>query len=162
MKHHRLSERAFTLIEVTIAIGIVAFSILAILGLLPVGLQSIQQAHEQMATSNVGSAVIADIKATDIPPAAATAQRSPRYQVNVPVVVGTPVVTVVYLDEGGGWSGGGNPPTAVAADSRYRVETTLVAETKRNVTGFVRITWPARASVPQASGVAELPVAVRF
>lgn len=38
---------AFSLIEVTISIGIVAFALIAVVGLLPVGLSSQKQANEQ-------------------------------------------------------------------------------------------------------------------
>lgn len=44
---------AFSLVEVTIAIGIVSFSLLAVVGLLPVGLKSIKNANEQAGAAAV-------------------------------------------------------------------------------------------------------------
>jgi len=44
---------ALSLVEVTLALGIVSFSMLAVVGLLPVGLQSIKNANEQAGAANV-------------------------------------------------------------------------------------------------------------
>lgn len=43
----------FSLVEVTLAIGIVSFALLAVMGLLPVGLKSVKNAAEQAAAANV-------------------------------------------------------------------------------------------------------------
>ncbi len=47
------SPRAFSLVEVTIAIGIIAFALIGIIGLLPTGLKSIKNANEQAGAANV-------------------------------------------------------------------------------------------------------------
>ena len=44
---------AFTLVEVAISIGILSFCVIAVVGLLPVGLKSVQNANEQAAASQV-------------------------------------------------------------------------------------------------------------
>lgn len=44
---------AFSLVEVTIALGIVSFCLVPLLGLLPVGLKSVKNAHEESAAANV-------------------------------------------------------------------------------------------------------------
>jgi type II secretory pathway pseudopilin PulG len=49
----RKSCAAFSLVEVTLALGIVSFSMLAVVGLLPVGLKSIKNANEQAGAANV-------------------------------------------------------------------------------------------------------------
>ena len=48
---------AFSLVEVTLAIGIVSFALLAVVGLLPVGLRSVKNANEQAAAANVMNAI---------------------------------------------------------------------------------------------------------
>jgi type II secretory pathway pseudopilin PulG len=48
---------AFSLIEVTLALGIVSFCLLAVVGLLPVGLRSIKNANEQAGAANVVSGI---------------------------------------------------------------------------------------------------------
>lgn len=47
------TARAFSLVELALALAIVAFALLAVLGLLPVGLQSVKNAAEQAAAANV-------------------------------------------------------------------------------------------------------------
>ena len=48
-----LLRSGFSLIEVVLAIGIVSFALLAVVGLLPVGMKSTQNAREQAAAANV-------------------------------------------------------------------------------------------------------------
>ena len=43
--------RAFSLVEVTLALGIVAFALVSIMGLLPVGLRTVKNSHEQSAAA---------------------------------------------------------------------------------------------------------------
>ena len=44
---------AFSLVEVVLAIGIISFALLAVIGLLPVGMKSAQNSREQAAAANV-------------------------------------------------------------------------------------------------------------
>lgn len=45
-------QRAFSLVEVVLALGLVSFCLLAIVGLLPVGLRSVKNANEESAAAN--------------------------------------------------------------------------------------------------------------
>jgi uncharacterized protein (TIGR02598 family) len=56
-KKSRGYPRAFTLVEVVVAIGIVAFALLAIIGTLPIGLKSVQNAETMQATSNIANQI---------------------------------------------------------------------------------------------------------
>lgn len=57
MKLPRKSRSAFSLVEVAISIGILSFCVLAVVGLLPVGLKSVQNANEQAAAAQVVAAI---------------------------------------------------------------------------------------------------------
>lgn len=46
------ARRAFSLVEVTITIGILAFCLLSLVGLMPVGLSTVKNAREQAAAAN--------------------------------------------------------------------------------------------------------------
>ena len=48
---------AFSLVEVTIAVGIVSFCLIAVLGLLPTGLKAVKNANEQAAAANALNAI---------------------------------------------------------------------------------------------------------
>lgn len=49
----RASARGFSLVEVTLTIGILSFGLLSIMGLFPVGLRVLQQASDQVAESQI-------------------------------------------------------------------------------------------------------------
>ncbi len=57
------NSRAFSLVEVTLAIGIVSFALLAVVALLPIGLQSVKNATEQAAAAEVLRALSAELRA---------------------------------------------------------------------------------------------------
>jgi len=61
---HRSSIAGFSLVEVTLAIGIAGFCLIAILGLLPAGVQTNRNATSQTAANNIMAAVVADLRAT--------------------------------------------------------------------------------------------------
>ena len=54
----------FSLVEVTLALGVTAFCLLALFGLLPLGLQANQNSTSQTAATSVLPSVIADLRAT--------------------------------------------------------------------------------------------------
>ena len=58
------SKLAFSLVEVTLALGIAAFCLIAIFGLLPVGMQTNRNATSQTAATNILSSVVSDIRAS--------------------------------------------------------------------------------------------------
>lgn len=55
---------AFSLVEVTLALGIAAFCLLAVFGLVPVAVLVNRNATSQTAATNIMAAVIADLRAT--------------------------------------------------------------------------------------------------
>jgi Tfp pilus assembly protein PilV len=55
---------AFSLVEVTLALGIAAFCLIAVIGIIPVGVQTNRNAASQTAATNIMAAVIADLRAT--------------------------------------------------------------------------------------------------
>ncbi len=59
---HPPTSRGFTLVEVTLSLGIFAFAIIAIMGMLPVGLQTAQDAYRQNDARAVMSAATAAIR----------------------------------------------------------------------------------------------------
>src|SRR5947208_1971523 len=54
---------AFSLVEVTLALGIAAFCLLAVFGLMPIGVQTNRNANSQSAAANIMAAVVADLRA---------------------------------------------------------------------------------------------------
>ena len=71
MKRSIVSTSAFSLVELTLALGIAAFCLIAVFGLMPVGVQTNRNATSQTAATNIIASVIADMRAT---PATTSAQ----------------------------------------------------------------------------------------
>src|SRR5438552_15177106 len=63
------SDRAagFSLVEVTLALGVAGFCLIAVFGLLPIGVQTNQRALSQTAATAILSSVVADMRATPKP-----------------------------------------------------------------------------------------------
>lgn len=135
-------RRAFSIIEVVIALGLVAFCLVAIMGLLPLGLRSVRESNEQAGAANA----IAHI---------AEAIRGSTSSVATPgtfngVIAGQPFT----------YSLGGGPQTldlrlsgngAVAGsptDERLAVRVKIVAPATGATTGTAEIgvAWPAAAN----------------
>jgi len=57
-----LMTRAFTLIETTLAIGIVSFAFVAIMGLMPIGLMAFRRAMDASTSSRIVQQVVADFQ----------------------------------------------------------------------------------------------------
>jgi uncharacterized protein (TIGR02598 family) len=121
----------FSLIEVTLALGVAAFCLIALFGLLPLGIQTNQSSISQTAAASVLSSVVADLRAT--PKISLT---SAQYN----ITFGT--AKVLYFD-GDGRAG---TPTDPSVIPRYRVTITFPASP---VGAFaptfvsLKVTWPA-------------------
>lgn len=55
-------QAAFSLVEVVLAIGVMSFAMMAVLGTLPVGLKSSQQSRVQVASANIARQLQAELQ----------------------------------------------------------------------------------------------------
>src|SRR5213594_73226 len=99
---------AFSLVEVTLALGIAAFCLIAIFGLMPVGVQTNRNATSQTAATNIMAAVVSDLRAT--PTANPTSSQ-------FAITFGT--AKTLYFD------GAGQFTTTLGANSRYQLNITF-------------------------------------
>jgi uncharacterized protein (TIGR02598 family) len=139
MKRRSYTTAAFSLIEVTLALGIAAFCLVGVFGLVPVGVQTNRNATSQSAATNIVSAVIADLRGT--PTASNTSSQ-------FAITFGTP--TTLYFD------GAGQAVTLLAANSRYQVNITFPSSPTGLRYADIKVTWPAAATPANASGSVEL------
>lgn len=142
---------AFTLVEVTLSIGIAAFCWLAILGLLPAGVSSHKNAVEQTAATNVLASLVADLKS------ASPRQDSPICGVKLPAAGESPATVTLYMGEKGGYF------QAVQPDSRQRLTVVLTppaANSHQATHVHARVTWPAVATIENATGSMEASFAL--
>ena len=133
------SKSDFSLAEVTLALGIAAFCLVAVFGLIPVGVQTNRNATSQTAATNILAAVVADLRA-----APATSSTSTQYG----VTFGTNP-SPLYFDGAGRFS------TSLNANSRYQLNVTWSGSSGLRYAD-VKVTWPAAATVANANGSAEI------
>ncbi len=136
----------FSLIEVTLAMGIAAFCLLAIFGLLPAGLDSNRESHRHAAAANLATSVTADLQAMLPTAGSASTPSSPLYNISAS---GT---TTLYLNEDGSINsnatgGDGGPLYRATIDI-----TSPSALTPREASSAsINITWAAGTNPSQQS-----------
>ncbi len=126
-------QRAFSLVEVALSLGIVAFAFVAILGLLPVGLSSNRDALAESRVMNLIQTVVADRKA------APSSTPSPVYAIPAFSALTTTTAGTLYLAEDGSSSA-----TGPAANSLYRLNYTIYPSAGPNqpVLIYFAAVWP--------------------
>jgi len=153
-----VKRAAFSLVEVTLALGVAAISLLAIFALLPVGVKINQVATEQTASTDILSAVAADLRATPLTNPRGGATNSPRFGIGIPAnPVAAKTTTTLFFTTEGQFS------TSLASSSRYRVTITFLPNGAGTRTAtFIDLngTWPAAASLADAGGSAEMFIAL--
>ena len=147
-------SRGFSLVEVAVALGIAAFALVAVFGLLPVGLNSSDAAIRQTEANAIFSSVLEDLRST---PSRAT---SSNFGLTLPTDPAAPSASpaIFYLDETGRTS---PSPTA---NSRYRLMVTFLPapHSLAPVQILQQLTWPASADPTAARGKALLFSALRL
>ncbi len=145
-------SKAFSLVEVTLAIGVASFCLLAVIALLPIGTKVSYHATQETGAANILAAVASDMRATP-----ATATSSNQYGINL----GSGAETTLYFDRFG------NSSTAISASSTYRVVATATLASPTPPPGYsgtifvnLKVTWPAAASPENAAGSNQILVAV--
>jgi len=152
---------AFSLVEVTLALGVSTFCLIAIFGLLPVGLKSGQAAMEQSVADGILSAVATDLRATPptSPPGQAT--RSQQFGIAIPAnpVSDDAATTATFYFT----SSGNCQPTPSGADTRYRLSVHYLRNgTQANSATFLtlQVSWPPNADPSAAEGSSQIFLAL--
>ena len=130
------SPFAFSLVELTFALGVAAFCLIAVFGLMPVGMQTNRNASSQSAATNIVASVIADARDNifDIPAIWHHVRNCDN----------------IVFDAAGQFT------TALGANSRYRVSISFPSSPSGLSYADVNITWPAAAAPTNASGSVEM------
>jgi len=132
---------AFSLVEVTLALGIAAFCLIAVIGIIPVGVQTNRNATSQTAATNVMAAVIADLRATPT-----TTNTSLQFAISF----GTSGTQTRYFD------GSGTASPILTNNSRYRLDITWNSAPTGLRYAYLKVTWPAAATPANASGSTQM------
>lgn len=146
---------AFSLVEVTIAIGIAGFCLLALFGLLPISLKSNQAAIQQTLGNSLLSNVAADLRNTPLTSPRGAATSSPQFEIPIPAKLQGASNTFYFTSEG--------QKVPDQAGARFRLTVTFPTNgpgVRSASLANVKITWPPGAAVDKASGSAETFVAL--
>lgn len=139
---------AFSLVEVTLAIGVTGICLLAVFGLLPIAQTSHQNASEQGVMSHLTSEIVSDLKATQRT-TSASSQNSPRFGLAVDAAGAGSSMHTLFFREGGAPIGPADTDaTGTAPVPRYRATIFLTppsAGARSATTGRILVTWPAMA-----------------
>lgn len=131
MNHRIHFPAGFSLVEVTLALGLAAFCLIALFGLLPLGVQTNHGSISQTAAASVLSSVVADLRATP-----QASQTSPQYE----ITFGSE--KLLYFDG----EGRAVTPTDPTTAPRYRVTITFPpSPVGAFAPTFVslKVSWPA-------------------
>ena len=146
---------AFSLVEVTLALGIASFCLITVFALLPIGVLTNRNATSQTRATNIMAAVMADLQAT--PKANNTSSQ-------FAITFGT--AKTLYFDSEGKAScdlAGSQKADCVSAwspaiQTRYRLTVTFPTSPAGLSYADLRVTWPAPADPANTtpSGTAEI------
>lgn len=145
MKKISCSISGFSLVEVTLAIGVVSFCALSMVGLLSVGLHSDSTSSSETAVTNILTSIVSDISVTP-QSSSATAPISPQFNIPVPAT-GSPQSYAFYFKEDGTLSATAGGSAVAANAPVYRATVTVIPPSSTKGATVVRVlmTWPALA-----------------
>jgi uncharacterized protein (TIGR02598 family) len=131
------SNSALSLVEVAMALGIAAFAIVVLVGLLPTGLTSSREAVDEQAATDILLEIENDIRATS--PAQTT---TPRLQLAMPSAAESTTTSV--------FSPLGVPSAGAGADGYFRARISRRTASNPALQAWhVVVEWPAMAQNPQ-------------
>ena len=148
MKLERRRPSGFSLVEVTLALGVAAFCLVTIFALLSTSFRTNQITIQQTADTTLAGAIAADLQATP-----KTASDSPRYGITFPA---TGIAShTIFLREDGTAAGAQDSDADPSQNPRYRATITFNAPantSQKTATGIrIRLTWPALADKSAAA-----------
>ena len=147
MKERSRSSSAFSLAEVTLALGVAGFAFITVLGMMPIGLK-VQQASVQQTTANeIMAAVLNDLRADVVlPPGQASKEQDSGFGLHGHWALVAVPDTLFFTNDGsqtGSVAQGTAPPAPSGAVFRAKI-TYLFPPTATTSVANVTITWPAQ------------------
>lgn len=131
-------QRGFSLVEVTLALGIIAFALVSLMALLPLGMKTNLDSLEESQAINLVRAVIADRRLTP------AKEISTRFKFSALASLDRKTSGTIWLEED-------TTTLSSASNARYRMDYTLYppAAQGQPILAFLRVQWPANAPTPR-------------
>ena len=153
MKRALRNNRGFSLVEVVLAIGVVAFCLFAVLGMFPVALKTQRTSVEQTTANEILAQILADLRAdVRLPPGQASKEQTSGFNLHGHwAAVATPD-TLYFTNDGDQTPAGGINVSPIPSDAVFRVKLTyLLPPTATTSLADITVTWPAQ--IDPATGV---------
>lgn len=156
------NQSAFSLVEVTVALGIAAFCLTSLLGLIPAGLRTNQSSNEKCSASDVAALLISDLKST--PKGQGTTGQDPVVDgLKIPQAGETTAAEqqIYYSETPSGQTN--NHFSSTLTGSRYLVSVSMQPPTAGQLGAtnvHIRVTWPAMANPNTPDGALEMVTAL--
>jgi uncharacterized protein (TIGR02598 family) len=157
MKNRPRGGSGFSLVEVTLALGVAGVCLMTIFALLPIGLHTNQKADQQVASADIMGAVIADLRATPVTTPRGSATASPQFAIRIPAnPVAAITTSTFFLNSEGQFT------PSLTSSSLYRFTITFVPNggSRSATLADLRMTWPAAASAANSAGSSEMFLAL--
>lgn len=152
MKVPMTSRGGFSLVEVTLAMGVVSVCLITVFGLFSVGLQSSQNAVQESAIVNAFDAVIADLRATPVTEPRGQETTSQQFGIHVPAApIAETSTSTLFFDRCGQFSTSPNPESLCRLTIRFLSN----AGSRTATLVHLKMTWPAQALPASALGSEE-------
>jgi type II secretory pathway component PulJ len=151
---YTFARSGFSLIEVTLALGVAAFCLIAVMGMLPVALKVQQASVQQTKANSIISEIASDLRAdVRLPPGQDTKAQGEWYNLHGRWA-NAAFPDVLYFTSDTKQTGSVNNPGTVPPDAVFRATITyMLPPTDGYTTSLadIKVTWPAK--VDPATGV---------
>jgi type II secretory pathway pseudopilin PulG len=146
---HFISPRrsGFSLIEIVLAVGIFSFAIIAVVTLLPVGMQSEQASVDEASAGNLLRSIRADL----LNSSGSASSLTVHFRQPLPATITSTTSVVFYVNDG-------ESPLTSAAGARFQVNMDYFPKQQippSPVAVHVRVSWPAAAPATDIQGSVE-------
>ena len=131
---------AFSLIEVTLALGVASFCLVVVFGLLPIGINTNRGGVDQGTAASLSSCIVADLRGTPD-----SNVNSPFYRIAVPADGSTLQSTSFFVNADGSTAGTASPGAASTFRATVKVTPTSTVAGKVAASACVWLTWPGAA-----------------
>jgi len=133
-------SQAFSLVEVTLALGIISFGLISIMGLIPMGLGIVKESAHEAAALNILSAVSSDLQCVG-----SNTTNSAIYQ----IPVNSANSGKGYFDSDCNWL---TNSATISSNKVYALSWTIQLRSLQGPrVAFISIGWPAKATQPLGS-----------
>ncbi len=148
------TQAAFSLVEVVLALGIAAFCLLAVIGMLPIAVKSQQASVQQTAATGITSGIIADLRAAFRKPGN---NNSSQFNIELkrlpPGQAAKYTPPSLYFSLDGTQQNGSGGAVFLATITYYR---TIAASSTTSTFANIIVSWPAvQTDLTKAAGYTE-------